>query len=366
MNKYQRTIEAELKQIRLGKKRVGAKIDSIRSLARQYSISLSTVVRVVNELKNLGVIEAKPGSGCFVARTEPEERPARPLNNGRIALFHSYTRERILAGQNYDVEILSHAENALCEFGLSVEVVPYPTLDGQLEFIKEYINSNKDVKGVLLFRMSSAECTRETLIYCEKHGVQTVCLSEIARSECLNIPTVAIDNFGGGSLGMDILIEKGVERPGIILPCRLPPTDYFQIAKGAELTWINSGNSQENLVMENSAKDCMQWTGYNTTKKLIEERPETDGIIYTHHFLAEGGIEYLSENKILIGSDIHVVGIPRWKADAFWGPSETSWIHYPYDQVGKQAGRVLGQRIAGTNDINRIRIQPQIDKETFR
>lgn len=365
MNKYQKALESELKSIRDGKIPVGAPLDSVRTLAKKHKISEPTAYRVVSELRNLGIIESRGGSGSFVIRTEPQKlNNQKPLNNGDVALFHLKDYNHIMAAENYDADIIRHAENALKGFGLELKVITYPDIEKQPEFIADYIKKERDTKGVLLFSMGNREDTRKSLIHCEKKNVKTVCLAEGFRTELFGIPSVTIDETAAGFLGMEILLEKDVTKGAVIMPeksyLRQSINPYYLIAKGAETAWLAAGMPEDGIIFDGTAPDCMQWSGYKAVKQLLSNDKSIKGLIFTHQLLAEGGIEYLVENGIEIGKDIEVVGIPRWRPDAFWGPDTVHWIEYSYTDMGREAGLLLGRRISGQDEVKRIRIQPRI------
>lgn len=368
MNKYQQTVELLLHKISKGELSIGDKLASIRQMAKNYKISEPTVVKVINELKNLGVIDTKDKSGSFVIRTEPlVVKMSKPLNNGTVALFHSKSRAEILATANYDADILLHAENTLKGFGLKLEIINLPLRENHFETVKKHVSSASKLKGALFFNLDSWENTYNALLYCENNNVKTACLGEGYRSDIFNIPSVTIDEIGAGFLGMEILLEKKVNHPAIILTDhayqKKSTLSYFMIAKGAELAWLSSGGLQENIFFEHSAMDCMQLSGYKAVKNLLEKRPETDSVIFTHQHLAEGGMEYISDAGFKIGENMEVVAIPRWKNSSPWGHPNAHWISYSYAEVGKMAGIILGKRICGQNEALRVRIQPQIAKK---
>jgi DNA-binding transcriptional regulator YhcF (GntR family) len=67
--------------IRSGTLARGERIPSVRELARQQGVSLSTVVQAYRTLEDARLIEARPRSGYFVAARAPklpEPEPSRP------------------------------------------------------------------------------------------------------------------------------------------------------------------------------------------------------------------------------------------------------------------------------------------------
>lgn len=67
--------------VRVGTLRSGERVPSVRELARQERVSVSTVLQAYQRLEDAGVIEARPQSGYYVrsqSRLPPEPAPSRP------------------------------------------------------------------------------------------------------------------------------------------------------------------------------------------------------------------------------------------------------------------------------------------------
>ena len=74
--------------------------------------------------------------------------------------------------------------------------------------------------------------------------------------------------------------------------------------------------------------DQLVQRGYERTKSLLEERPETDAIFYLSDYYMLGGVQYLTERGVKIGRDIllcgsnnidavrnHIVPLASWQFD---------------------------------------------------
>lgn len=78
---YERISSRLSDAIRAGTLRTGDRLPSVRTLARQERVSVSTVLSAYMRLENLGLIETRPQSGHYVKaqlRSVPEPQPARP------------------------------------------------------------------------------------------------------------------------------------------------------------------------------------------------------------------------------------------------------------------------------------------------
>ena len=64
---YQRIAAHIEAAIASGALRAGTRLPSVRQLAQQHAVSMSTAQQVYRHLENRGMVEARPKSGCFVA-----------------------------------------------------------------------------------------------------------------------------------------------------------------------------------------------------------------------------------------------------------------------------------------------------------
>src|SRR5207248_3281989 len=79
-----------------GALRVGDRLPSVRRLAEERSVSVSTVIEAYVRLENAGLIEVRPKSGHFVRRrAEPTAEPRTPRTcqrPSRVTVTDAYTK----------------------------------------------------------------------------------------------------------------------------------------------------------------------------------------------------------------------------------------------------------------------------------
>ncbi|MDH5327047.1 MAG: PLP-dependent aminotransferase family protein [Gammaproteobacteria bacterium] len=91
---YQRLADDLIKAIRRGVYAPKEKLPSIRSLCKQYKVSMATVLEALNRLEESGLAQAKPRSGYFVTAVATAEEPAvsrpakkaLPVSVGQLAM----------------------------------------------------------------------------------------------------------------------------------------------------------------------------------------------------------------------------------------------------------------------------------------
>ncbi|MCQ2412707.1 MAG: LacI family transcriptional regulator [Sphaerochaetaceae bacterium] len=89
--------------------------------------------------------------------------------------------------------------------------------------------------------------------------------------------------------------------------------------------------------------------GYDATKKLMEEYPDTTGIFFGYHVLALGGLRYLKEQNLRVPEDISVViyGHPQWVTA---GENDYTYIEMYPTQMGEQAAQLLVKLVEEENN----------------
>ena len=141
--KYDRPYYLQLKNILKAKIQSGIikdkKLPSIRQLARDFSVSVNTVLRAYNELSKEGIVSGSVGKGTFITINSQELK----IHNRQILL------KKIV---EHSVEEALSLEFALDEFETAV---------------KEYINEKLEMMQKI--RLAFIECNIEQLTYFTDH-----------------------------------------------------------------------------------------------------------------------------------------------------------------------------------------------------
>lgn len=91
------------------------------------------------------------------------------------------------------------------------------------------------------------------------------------------------------------------------------------------------------------SRDLTESAGYELTRELLSTSRPT-AIMYGHHILACGGVQYLYENNIRIPDDISVamIGVPKWSQINI---PRFVCIKQPEDEIGELAARMLFDKL---------------------
>src|SRR5689334_2690249 len=79
---YARIVSEIRQQIESGRLRPGERVPSVRAITRRWGVAIATATKVLDTLRNLGLVRAVPGVGTIVlprdeATPPPPERPRR-------------------------------------------------------------------------------------------------------------------------------------------------------------------------------------------------------------------------------------------------------------------------------------------------
>lgn len=106
---YEQIREAIKEEILKGKLKAGEKLPSVRSLARELSISILTVKKAYDELEKEGFIVSKQGLGTFVGEDDPKLRIEEKQKNLEEALLDAIKISKDLEIEKKDlIEILEY------------------------------------------------------------------------------------------------------------------------------------------------------------------------------------------------------------------------------------------------------------------
>lgn len=153
----------------------------------------------------------------------------------------------------------------------------------------------------------------------------------------MDYPWVTTDNYQCGYKGTEYLVQKGHERIGYInWDSQIPDlesreTGYWNALRAYGL------DVQKSICLKGGlSQEC----GYELTKKLFEEKPGLTAVFYGYHIQAQGGIRYLLDRGMKIGTDISVliIGSPEWTTA---GKNNFTHINQYEYSLGQSAAKIL-------------------------
>lgn len=136
-----------------------------------------------------------------------------------------------------------------------------------------------------------------------------------------NVFSVLTDEENGVADCVRLLVSKGKRHLAFINQDRTPSNRLKQ--KGFLEEIARQGVSSDAVIIQ--VDDVGSWQeSHDVTVKLIREKPEIDGIIYTTDLLAAGGVRALVDLGVKMPKDVAVIGIDNSLYSEISNPKITS------------------------------------------
>ncbi|MCA1319675.1 LacI family transcriptional regulator [Bacillus tianshenii] len=153
---------------------------------------------------------------------------------------------------------------------------------------------------------------------------------------------VEVDNFHGGYLATEHLIEKGHREIAFVSG----PIDSHDNAMRFE--GYQEALKHHGIPYQSKWKvfgDFTREGGYRATKMLIAQRDLPQAFFYANDEMAIGGLQALKENKISVPNDISIIGYDDIQLSEYVSPPLTT-IRQPKYEVGALAVHVVFQALS--------------------
>lgn len=147
------------------------------------------------------------------------------------------------------------------------------------------------------------------------------------------LSVVSIDNYGGGKMATNHLLEQGYRQIGHLTG----PLDWWE-GRQRKKGWQDSLKEAGLEADENHCVDG-NWSaesGVAAIRKLKKQYPEMDAVFVANDQMALSVLQYACEKEIQIPEDLGVVGFDNIAESAYFWPPLTT-IHQDQHRVGEVA-----------------------------
>ncbi len=207
--------------------------------------------------------------------------------------------------------------------------------DKELHFI--HAVQQKQVDGIIINFIDNDNAS-----FFEKNSIPAVGFESWLATK--SISSVSTDNFKGGYLAAEHLIQRGYTRPAIISG---PTSSSAALERNEGFTQA----CRDHNIDFDPSRICVGrfdiTTGYEQTNRLLKEHPEIDSIFSNNDVIALGVLDYLDEKSIQAGKDIGVIGFDNIRFSSL-RQIQLSSINQPKDGVGKILANQLFEQIENT------------------
>ena len=229
--------------------------------------------------------------------------------------------------------------------------------DTRAEYVK--ILSQRKVEGAILvgegYRCAEVEDAIRTYL----DNVPVVIVSGVI--DLPNVYSVFCDERGGTELCFDFVFEKGYKHPAYI-GCGSKYDNEQRLAGMADSVAKNAPGMEVPLYISDSPFNC----GYNETRTVLEEHPETDIIVYSADCFAVTGMCMLQELGVKVPEQIGVITAEESAYSTFSHPYMTS-MDMRIWWACEVAGRTMLDILSGGEAPRQVVLNPRInERETTK
>ncbi len=320
---------------RIKNKEITNRIPSINVLASECSVSVATVKKAIDRLKNQNIIYGQKGKAIFV---NPKAFSS-PLFQWHIVIFF----QEELCKNSFYLKVISELRSIL----------------EKEQCVMHFVNSNSQLvnaRGIdILLVMDLEESSRIEEIRNIVEPAKTVYLNSLS-GQTHNIAT---DNRLGGYLAIEYLYEKGHRHIGLISrDVELSYSFFHQRYLGVkEFVRTHPDLVIVNHSLSAGAGTCDEKDGYQGAKSLIENNPGITAIFAFTDILALGIYNYCNRNSIAIPDAISVIGFDDKEFAELIFPALTT-IREDHISIAGNIDRIMGEIASGGNSTHEIFCEP--------
>lgn len=304
---------------------------TLKDVARESGLTVGTVSRVLN---NRGYISEQTREKVYAVMRELNYQPnemARSLSKQK-----SNTLGVILPHimHPYFAKFLNYLEAAASRQGYRILVFNSQGMDEKEEECIEICKSNR-VAGVIL-GSGSFHTEKFKNLNCPLITMERFIDEGAAGVEC--------DNYMGGTLATEHLIEKGCSYllhfsgvQGTSMPADDRQRAFEAVCKNRGVNWV---------VVTPGRVSYDEMDYYNLIRETLEQHPETDGIFASSDVIAAQTIQVCRERGIDVPGKIKIVGFDDVSIASLTSPTITT-ICQPVKEMAEMAVNVITRVING-------------------
>ncbi len=316
---------------------------TIYDIAKEAGVSASTVSRVINGKPGIGEKTRKKIQNLLKKYNYVPNEAARSL---------STSETRLIGILIEDIRNAHHAliaytlEQALTARGYAGIILNTGTSDSaKAEYVR--LLTARNVDGVILVGSTYQNSFMKQLIRSELSGIPVV----IANGwiSLPNVYGVLVDEEKGTERCTDLLLSDGRKHVAFALPS--PTPSNVNKLYGYRKSLRSHGIPDEKMIV---CEDCISSEdGVRAADWILENHPETDGILFGEDLPAIGFIRRMAERGIRIPEQIAVIGVNNSAYCTLSHPQLTSLDNRPVEMC-EETVRTLIAALNGESPAQRL------------
>jgi len=213
----------------------------------------------------------------------------------------------------------------------------------------------KGVDGII---STTSEISPKCLSLLNRMNMPIILVHEYFEKKDSGVSCVAVDNYYGGYMITNYLIECGHKNIAYITGI-LNTMSLIDRFSGYKKAIEDSGLSfNKNLIEFCPNEDARD--GYKAAQKILSREASPSAIFCFNDYSAYGVIDYCIENRIKIPQDISIAGFDDIEFSALGFISLTT-IHQPISKISNYAIKILNAEIEGNLKTSKIiKFKPEL------
>lgn len=313
---------------------------SIKDIARELNLSVSTVSRALN---NQGRINSTTRKRVFA---EAERLNYHPNESARALRDKANKTIGILVpdiGNTFFAQLIKGAEQALWKAGYALLVMSSDeNIERERLTLKLLID--KCVSGIIL-----ATVDPEVPIYLNamKQGVPIIFVDNLP-SVNMSYDSIAIDNSLAGYKLVRHLMDLGHKKIAMITG-NLQETTSSQRHEG-----YLSALREENLMPNVKSGTFKKTYGYDAMNELLSGKEIPTAVFAANNSLAYGAVQAIREKNMSIPKDISIVCFDSYDTTGLISPQLTT-VNQPAEEIGQISAEILIRKMTSKSNDSQTR-----------
>lgn len=322
--KYIKIYEDLRRRIETGEFPYGTTLPAERELSLQYTAQRPTLRKALQELKEYGYIETRPGSGSRVIYSPATETG----ESAMIAFIISGDMDR--QAQLYHIQVCNYLEDYFRHKRVSVLFAKI----GSNGEVPAFLTNPAQIQGIIWV----SHIDPIHLENAKRAGIPCLCLA----SDSPLFPKINYTDFAAGFDATKYLLQQGCRRIAFINGIKGSVTR--QRAAGYREALLTYGiTPQEDWIVDG---DWSYAAGERAAKKLLASGLPIDAVLGSNDMTAIGALKTLAAAGVRIPKDVKVIGIDNIEEGRSCVPA-LSTIAFSQKDIARTAYLFMQELLAG-------------------
>jgi DNA-binding LacI/PurR family transcriptional regulator len=318
----------------IAKMKVNDRLPPRLELCKKLDTTRMTLDKAINELVTEGLLFSRRGDGTYVAGANDELT----VYKGNWGVIVNDVTHKFYA------EIVRGVENVAQGYGINIILCNSDAnMDKQGQYIKRLINSG--ISGLIIVPVVTKDIRDNFCLYNQLTELKVPFVFVSNRNaEGINAPVVVANDYHGGYLATEHLLEKGYRNIAYIAYQKYRTSvDRFQGYLSALLENKIEVN-RKIIIMEDQSHP--QPTGYEAMKKILTSGQLVDAVFCCSDNVLLGVYQAINEAGLTISDDIGIISSDNTDICEKLTPIITA-VSYNNLEIGTKAAEVLYKQING-------------------